>query len=343
VAGIEFYKKENRTFLLDPNGNFSRKELAFEVRKDPLTEHKSRILPFRRRKLSERETSSEVIEASRKGCPFCPDQILSLTPKFIPEIVPEGRIQKREASLFPNSFPYAQFNWVVVLSQEHFLNLDQFSIQILRDGFLLGQEGMARLGLKGVEFKYTSINWNYLPQAGGGIIHPHLQLVMEDEPTSSHKEVLEGLRRYQTENNSFFWEDLLSEEIKRGERYIGRMGDIHFLISFSPIGILGEILLLFSGRTAIKELNTKDWEDLSRGLIRVFRFFREKHIESFNLSIFSGNEREVSSWVYGRVCPRIILPPWNTSDINYFEKLHDEVISVVSPEEMCEEIKPFFK
>jgi hypothetical protein len=37
------------------------------------------------------------------------------------------------------------------------------------------------------------------------------------------------------------------------------------------------------------------------------------------------------------------LPPWNTSDINYFEKLHGEVICVISPEEWSQEIKPYFQ
>jgi hypothetical protein len=38
----------------------------------------------------------------------------------------------------------------------------------------------------------------------------------------------------------------------------------------------------------------------------------------------------------------MIIPPWNISDINYFEKLHDEVMCVVSPEGFCENLKPFF-
>jgi galactose-1-phosphate uridylyltransferase len=245
--------------------------------------------------------------------------------------------------LFPNSFPYAQWNWVVVLSEEHFLHLDQFSVEILRDGFLVGQEGIEKLEQVDDNYNYVSINWNYLPQAGGGIIHPHLQVVAEDSPTVSHKNVLEGLKRYRMEGGrQSFWEDFLYEEIRINERYVGKEGDIHFLTSFSPSGILGEILFLFSNKTTIKELTIKDWEDFSEALTKVFKYFKSKSIESFNLSIFSGGGEEVPSWVYGRLCPRIAIPPWNTSDINYFEKLHDEVICAVSPEEICKEIKPFY-
>jgi len=73
VARIEFYRKEVQTWFLDPKEDFKKKEVVFEVRRDDLTGHVSRILPFRRRKLSEEETSLEVLEASKKDCPFCLD------------------------------------------------------------------------------------------------------------------------------------------------------------------------------------------------------------------------------------------------------------------------------
>jgi hypothetical protein len=100
-------------------------------------------------------------------------------------------------------------------------------------------------------------------------------------------------------------------------------------------------LILFAKRVVLKDVTSDDWRAFSDGLVRVFQFFKAKHIDSFNLSIFSGNGEGVQSRVYGRLVPRILIPPWNTSDINYFEKLHEEVICVVSPEELCEELKPF--
>ena len=341
MAKIQFFRKEVRASLLDPNEGFTRKEFVFEVRKDPLTGHVSRILPFRF-KFPQTQILTEVIKSSRENCPFCPDRILSTTPQFVPEIISEGRICRGRAMLFPNSFPYAQWNWVVVLSEEHFLHLDQFSVEILRDGFLVGQEGIEKLEQVDDNYNYVSINWNYLPQAGGGIIHPHLQVIVEDSPAASQKNVLKGLKRYQMEGGQSFWDDFFSKEIRINERYVGKEGDIHFLTSFSPSGILGEILFLFSNKTTIKELTIKDWEDFPEGLMKVFLFLKGKHIPSFNLAVFSGSEEGVESWVYGRLCPRMSLPPWNTSDINYFEKLHDEVICAVSSEEICKEIKLFF-
>ncbi|MGO8987921.1 MAG: hypothetical protein ACLQGU_22985 [bacterium] len=340
MAGIEFFKKEDQAWFLDPKEGFSKKSISLEIRRDDLTGHRSRILPYRR-KYPEIVISQEMLEASKKICPFCADQIFSSTPKLLPEIASEGRIRRGRACLFPNAFPYARYNWVIVLCEEHFLYPDQFSVEMLRDGFAVAQEGIQRIIKSQPDYQYSYISWNYLPSSGAGLFHPHIQILVEDVPTASHQEVLEGILRHRDEGIPSFWESFLLEEIKRGERYIGRQGDVHFLTAFSPRGIFGEILMLFANRSTIDEVRTKDWADFSRGLTKVFQYLKN-HILSFNLSLFSGNRDGSRSWVHGRLCPRMIVPPWFTSDINYFEKLHDEVMCVISPEELCRDIKPFF-
>ena len=341
VAKIEFKKREERAELLDQREGYGRKSIPFEARKDPLTGRVCRVLPFRR-KLMESVIPREVLESSRKGCPFCPEQIDSLTPRFIPEIAPEGRLRRGRAVSFPNAFPYARHNWVVVLSDDHFCHLHQFSVEILRDAFLVAQLGIQRVGKMDPEAIFSSINWNYLPQSGGGLFHPHLQVVVQRVPTTFQEEALEGLRCYQQREDSFFWEDLLSEEIKRGERYLGSFGDVHFFVSFSPGGILGEVTALFVDRSELDEVTEEDWSHFSEGLRKIFHYLNEGQTFSFNLGLFSGTFPEVRSWVYARLCPRMLIPPWNTSDINYFEKLHGEIICVISPEEMAAGLKPFF-
>ena len=101
---IEFYRRKDEAWFLDPKENFARKSISFEMRRDPLTGHISRIVSFRR-KIPEIKVNEEVLEASKKNCPFCPEQLCALTPLFIPEIASEGRLQRGGASLFPNSFP----------------------------------------------------------------------------------------------------------------------------------------------------------------------------------------------------------------------------------------------
>lgn len=340
VRTIGRHLKEDRVWFLDPQQGFQPRELRIEVREDPLTGHRSRILPFRRR-FPEGALPADLIEASRKGCPFCPEQIETLTPRLVPEIAAEGRIRKGRATLFPNSFPYAKNNWVVALTEDHFLQIDRFTPEILQDAFEAAQEGISRLERVSPGERYSSINCNYLLQAGAGVLHPHLQVVVQDEPTVKHRAVLEGLKAYHLAKGTFFWQDYLLEERVVEERYLGKIGDIHFLSAFSPVGILGEILILFEGRERILDLTARDWSDFSQGLRRLFNYLIDSRTFSFNLSLFSGTWEGVRNWVYGRLCPRTAMPPWGTSDINYFEKLHGEVICVVSPETLAKEVRSY--
>jgi len=340
LANIEFLKREEVSIFMDPNDGYTKKAIYFEVRKDPLTNHISRILPYRR-KFSEIIIGSDKIEASKQACPFCPEKISSLTPKLPPEIAPEGRIKRGDAILIPNSFPYAKYNWLVIFSSEHFLSLEQFDLEKLTNAFLLAQDGIRRLRQYDKTFNFSSINWNYLPQSGGAILHPHLHIVAENHPTSSHQNVLERLKTYWEREGSLFWEDYLSEEIKRKERYLGFEGDIHFLTAFAPRGILGEIFILFKERNSIEDLSQDDFSNFSKGLINIFKYLKNLTI-SFNLSLFSGKPNDKSSWVYGRLCPRMQIPHLNTSDINFLEKLHDEVMCTISPEDLCQELRTVF-
>ncbi|RJR24922.1 MAG: hypothetical protein C4582_03975 [Desulfobacteraceae bacterium] len=340
MAKIQFPKKEEQSCYLDPREGFSNKSMPFEVRRDCLTGHVSRILSFRR-KYPEVTISPELLEASRKICPFCPERIASSTPDFPPDIIPEGKMKRGSAWLFPNAFPYARYSGVIVLSQEHFLYPDQFTVDVLKDGFVLAQEGIKRITLSRPEFQYSYINWNYLPSAGAGLYHPHLQIIVEDTPTFSHQKVLEGLGRYSNDGDFSFWEEYIVEEIKIGERYIGRQGEVHFISAFSPRGVFGEIIFLFSNRRSVDEITEEDWMYFSKGLVKVLGYLKG-HTPSFNLSLFSGGLRGSGSRVYGSLCPRMLIPPWNISDINYFEKLHGEVVCVVSPEELAGSLRTSF-
>jgi hypothetical protein len=46
---------------------------------------------------------------------------------------------------------------------------------------------------------------------------------------------------------------------------------------------------------------------------------------------------------HAKLIPRALLPPMNTSDINYFNTLHNEVLTIFKPEDICAEARPFFQ
>src|SRR5215831_15935759 len=98
---IRFDRREKVARYLDPRTDYQEAAIACEVRRDPLTGRSGRIahvLGFRLMPVD----FNQMIAESRSGCPFCPDRIFALTPRFPSDIVAEGRIQRGQAVVFPN-------------------------------------------------------------------------------------------------------------------------------------------------------------------------------------------------------------------------------------------------
>ncbi len=64
---------------------------------------------------------------------------------------------------------------------------------------------------------------------------------------------------------------------------------------------------------------------------------------SFNMSLFAPMISNRYLWVQGKITPRFEINPIGTSDLNYFEKLHNEIICPVVPEDLCRELQLYFK
>ena len=78
------------------------------------------------------------------------------------------------------------------------------------------------------------------------------------------------------------------------------------------------------------------------GLSRVLSYFDSCNFISFNMAFYGTLKEDEHLWVQGRIMPRFLLPPLGTSDINYFEKIHDEIICPSLPEDLCREIGKLF-
>ena len=76
---------------------------------------------------------SETIETSKKNCFFCPENLEKATPKFPPDVLPEGRLYGIESCLFPNLIAISKLTAIVTLSKRHYLRLDEHSPEILSD------------------------------------------------------------------------------------------------------------------------------------------------------------------------------------------------------------------
>ncbi|GAB4331154.1 MAG: hypothetical protein Kow0099_02290 [Candidatus Abyssubacteria bacterium] len=337
---IQFLKETCVTKFLDPTSNFEPNERLTEIRVDPLTGRTSRLIFFPIRELPKPDLR-ELVERSLGWCPFCSSMVESVTPKFPPDLFEEERIRQGTALVFPNMYPYDTFSAVAIFSGEHFKPLTDFSPESLRDGFSASQRYLRRAREADASAAaYSSINWNYMPLSGGTIVHPHLQIISGRMATNYQRQVIEASKGYAARYGRSYWAELIEEERRIGERYIGKRGEVSWLASFAPKGFV-EISAIFEGVCEIHDIGEPDWLCFCEGLTAAMKYLDSKGFWSFNLAIYSGGGDEHFR-VHAKLIPRAQLPPMNTSDINYFNTLHDEVLSIFRPEEVCQEAKRFF-
>jgi len=338
---IEFRKVVKEARYLDATKEFRETVLPIEIRIDPLTKKQGRVVNFRF-KMPQRPDLSEMIEKSRPGCPFCPENVERLTPQFPKKFSDSGRIKVGEAIAFPNSMPYASYNGIVLFSGDHFIEIDDFDEELIVNSLLVCQEYLKKVWSYEPEVRYHSINWNYMPLAGAGLIHPHLQIIASDIPTNYHEQLMDKSRDYYEKTGRNFWEDLITKEKALQERYVGNTGIVHWLTSFVPKGMMLDVMAVFSQKDSLLDLRQTELEDFSRGLKKVLSYLGEQNFYSFNMTIYSGLPNQSYFWNHARIVSRFIIPPAGTSDVNYLEKLHEEVFIVKSPEDVCKELKVRF-
>jgi len=338
---INFEKHTRITSFLDPALNFEPNERPTEIRVDPLTGHTARLLHFPIR-LSAKPDLEDLVERSQQfGCPFCPQMIENVTPKFPPELSKEERIRRGSAVSFPNMFPYDTFSAVAIFSDEHFKPLGDFAPELLRDGFIASQEYLASARAAEPEgSSYHTINWNYMPLAGGTIIHPHLQVIAGLTGTNYHRMLIQASGEYAAKNSGTYWDDLVKTESDLGERFIARVGGTAWLTSFAPKGFI-DIMAVFEESATIGDITESDWLDFSRGLSAAMKYLDAQGFYSFNMTIYSGLGEEHFR-AHAKLIPRALLPPMGASDINYFNMLHNEVLTIFRPEDICEQSREFF-
>jgi UDPglucose--hexose-1-phosphate uridylyltransferase len=338
------FKKEIASgHYLDPFNGFQPREIPIELRYDETTGVASRILPYRMR-LNQKPDLDAYLEKSPESlCPFCSSLFAKTTPKFTSDISPEGKFHRGSAYLFPNAFPYDQTNTVAILSSRHMIPLNELTPQTMRDGFALCLDYFYRVVELKLGYKYCSINWNYMPPAGGGLIHPHLQTVAGKYPTNFMRQMITSAKNYAaTNDNCNLWRDLITFEKEAKERFIASTGAIVWLSAFAPKGMAGEIDFIFQDKTSIFDLTEANYKELLEGLSKVFSYLYINNFMSFNLTLYAPMMSDRNLWVQGKIVPRFEINPLGTSDINYFEKLHNEIICPVVPEQLCKELQPYF-
>ncbi|MFC3041780.1 hypothetical protein ACFOGI_16215 [Virgibacillus xinjiangensis] len=330
------FVSQEEVFSFYKNGD--RVEQKTEVRFDPLTGESSRLVVDPGMQPAKTDYFEEGVETGGDQCPFCPENLEAFTPVFPKEISPEGRIRKGESVVFPNLFPYSKHNGVVVLSEEHYVTLKNFTIPMMRDAFQAAQQYIQQVLRSEEEVMYASINWNYLPEAGGSILHPHLHVVVSEAATN-YQSLFDRKSRAFQENHGIEYLAWLYDQEKDGERWIGEKGNTAWMHSFAPKSHY-DFQAIFKGLTDITEFKQQDWEDFASGLQAVFLTLQEEGLASFNMSLTFSNE---GSPAHARVIPRLSYSGVGTSDMNFFHTLHQEPIVYKNPEKAAAKVRKNFE
>lgn len=328
---IQFERREKVARYLDPRQDYAEVAVPCEIRRDPLTGHSGRVAHVLGFHLQAVEFGP-LIEASRAGCPFCPERIFAVTPRFPPGIIPEGRITRGEATLFPNLAPYDEHSAVTAISHNHYVPMDTFTPLALTNAFdacIAYFRNVQRLP----DTDYALVFWNYMPASGGTQIHPHLQVFATNTPGVTLEEELDASERYQRAEGRSYWADLLDAETRLGERFIARGAHTAWLTAFVSRGLLADTLILFPGQRTLTDLPDAALAEFCSGVTQTLRVWAAQGVYSFNLALYPSMPNRDDMWLHARLSPRVYMTPrfWG-SDTTALQHLYGEHFMVQTPE-----------
>ena len=310
--------------ILEPGRGARRTRLPLEVRWDPLTGQSCRVLPEGSLPPPEQQDLAALADQTRPTCPFCPERIEEVTPRFPPEVWPEGRIRHGEALLFPNLVAYSKWSTVSVYSpRRHLLHLTELTPKLIADN-LTSQVLFARAVLQhDPSSRWLTVNANQLPPSGSSVFHPHLQGSANSTPTTVQRLLADGgpsrMREY------------MELERECGERLIASTGRVEWMAAFAPVGP-AELRAFIAGAASPEELDEPVVAELADGLSHALRLYASLGFQSFNLALYGIPTTQPGSLLLLRVVARAYFGPLLRSDAMWSERLHWEAATDLAPE-----------
>jgi len=344
ASKITFQIFEVESTFLDPRRDFQPVVEKAQVRFDPLTGRTGHFSHFGAIKPQKLDLEKYLDSQVKGFCPFCSEQKYHATPRFSEEILPAGRLARGEALLVPNLYPYDIYSSVTIMTDEHVVPLDKFSEEKLFDSFSVGIEFLKRVKEISPSMPYHVMSWNYMPPSGGGLVHPHQQYFATEHPGNQFQDEFKAAELFYKEFQVDYWSELIEEEQKNNQRYIGQLGKTHWLTSFVSLGVLGEIICVFPDVYCIDNFTDTHIKDIISGIRKIFSYYISSDIYSFNATLFFGPEGQRFFPAHFRIIPRTFLNTRDYApDLSFFQALLQEPVSVVLPENLCRKVKAFFE
>jgi len=349
MGNIQFVSFKRKSKFISPLKNFQEDVHLLEHRQDPLMGTMSILgynLADKAKMLFgdiDHDLIEQVAQESKPRCFMCPEKVNTTTPKYSSDILPQERVNLGEATLFPNLFPLSEFHAVCALTHTHYLNLRDFSPEILANGIQACLKFVKSAFNANSSAKYMTLNCNYLFPAGASVVHPHMQVLGGDVPYTYLKSMLEDSLQYFEKNQSNFWNDLISAEKKARERYIGKTGEIEWIATFSPLGV-NEVQGIIREKSNFLELSQTQVKALGEGISKILKFYEEEGYSTFNFVIYSGPMGETIDWFWSnmRIISRANVYKNYRTDDYFLQKLLGTEIILTPPEELADKLKVKF-
>jgi UDPglucose--hexose-1-phosphate uridylyltransferase len=338
---IEFRREHaTATFRSPDDGEVITRDL--EIRYDPLLGYSSRIAPGIVLQKAD-PGALETLQALDLSCPFCVERIWRVTPRIPVEISSEPRICVGETVLFPNLVPYSQYAAVAVFSaKRHWIAVSEFTPELIADNLFASLQYVRAVRASNSEAEFAAWNINYLWPSGGSLPHPHAQVFLDPQPTTMLRNMETAATRYFGECGRSYWDALVEEELRCGERLVGEIKRTAWMTAFAPIGF-NEVRAVVTDCESILDLQNDDFRALAEGTVRVLRFYHKLGYNSFNLALYSGRLSGSPGFrVNLAMITRTAMVPYYRSDAMYLERLHWEAAVDKSPEQLAAELRSSF-
>ena len=340
AGGVEFRRIVVEVKLLNPFKNFSLDVQSIEYRKDPLLDRWARINMLRASRMKQTEEKDEklfekMVKESKVKCLFCPERVLNGTPMFTSELVDSGRFKRNTFILFPNLFPFAKYHGVGIISEDHHLELNSISQDILRNCLVGCKDFFKLIASKDPDARYITISLNHLPPAGASIVHPHVQIIQDYKPTTMLEKALKASENYYKNYGSYFWDDLVESEKILDKRFISSGNVLDWIASFAPLADKEVIGIYRLHKECFTDLSNDKLAGMAKDISTMLSLLYNKlGVKSINMSIYSApiGLKHKHFRVHVRIISRVKPTALYTNDMGFMEILQAEPVVPSLPE-----------
>jgi galactose-1-phosphate uridylyltransferase len=340
---MKFEAIRKEAVILNPAKDMEPRAVPIEVRRDPLTGRSARICHFRLLRW-EKPDIGKIVAGTEAFCPFCPEKVMSATPCFPAEIVPEGRLVAGDRVLFPNIAPYDALGAVATLGSRHYIPMAEIEAERIAGGIRLALEFFRRVHAAGhPESVYHLVSWNYMPASGSSLIHPHLQVFATSTAPNALSRELEAAAAYFRKSGRVYWDELVAAEKAEGKRYLGRTGGVDWLSAYAPLGVAGDVLGVVAGCGRTLDLDDSAVADIALGLTRAMAAYDAMGLYNFNVCLFPGAAGDAHARLHVLFSARTYFnPALGTPDAAALRTLYNDSVCMAFPEEIAEIVRPHF-